>query len=201
MAVNFKNYINSPLIETNRLALLKEVGLEWNKIYNERKQLNLVFICTHNSRRSVFAEVWAQAAANYFGLKNVFCFSGGTEATSVHENAIKSLKRTGFSVSQLTHTNNPVFSISLNEIKLQQVVWSKLYNDDKNPQSNFIAVMVCASAEANCPFIPAAVKRISLTYSDPKEFDNLPITDEKYDERSVQIANEMFYLFSILKNA
>ena len=56
--------------------------------------------------------------------------------------------------------------------------------------------MTCSQANANCPFIPGAEKRIPITYEDPKEFDNTPQQIKKYQERSNQIATEMLYVFS-----
>ena len=44
------------------------------KLINKR-QVNLNFICTHNSRRSHLAQVWAQTIAHYFNFNNVFCYS------------------------------------------------------------------------------------------------------------------------------
>src|SRR5689334_19004318 len=42
----------------------------------------LTFICTHNSRRSHLAQIWAQTAATHFGFPGVQTFSGGTAATA-----------------------------------------------------------------------------------------------------------------------
>ena len=42
----------------------------------------LTFICTHNSRRSQMAEIWARTAAAHFGVPAVETSSGGTEADS-----------------------------------------------------------------------------------------------------------------------
>ncbi len=44
-------------------------------------------------------------------------------------------------------------------------------------------------------FIAGAEKRIPITFEDPKAFDNTPQQAEKYEERSLQIATEMFYVF------
>jgi arsenate reductase len=55
--------------------------------------------------------------------------------------------------------------------------------------------MTCDHADENCPLIPSSEKRISLQYEDPKRFDATPQEAEKYDERSLQIASEMFYIF------
>ena len=40
------------------------------KVDNE-KDINLNFICTHNSRRSHLSQIWAQVSAHYFNIKNV----------------------------------------------------------------------------------------------------------------------------------
>jgi len=60
--------------------------------------------------------------------------------------------------------------------------------------------MTCDHADENCPFIPGTEQRIPVRYEDPKAFDNTPLEAEKYDERSVQIATEMFYVFSKISN-
>ena len=58
--------------------------------------------------------------------------------------------------------------------------------------------MVCNDADKNCPFIPNAT-RISLPFNDPKAFDGTEIELEKYQEKSRQIATELFYVFSKVK--
>lgn len=59
--------------------------------------------------------------------------------------------------------------------------------------------MTCNSANKACPFVFGAEQRIPITFEDPKEFDNTPQQAEKYAERSLQIATEMFYVFSQIK--
>jgi len=73
-------------------------------------------------------------------------------------------------------------------------------NTPFNPKSEFCAIMTCSQADEGCPFVPGAEKRIPITYDDPKEFDNTPQQSEKYKERSIQIASEMFYVFSKIKS-
>ncbi|MNG27197.1 hypothetical protein D3C84_1122880 [compost metagenome] len=59
--------------------------------------------------------------------------------------------------------------------------------------------MTCSQADGGCPFIAGAEKRIPITFEDPKTFDNSPQQTEIYQERSLQIATEMFYVFSEIK--
>jgi hypothetical protein len=62
----------------------------------------LTFICTHNSRRSHIAQLWAAAGAAYYGVPNVATFSGGTEATAFNPRAVAALERAGFRVAKLS---------------------------------------------------------------------------------------------------
>ena len=68
--------------------------------------------------------------------------------------------------------------------------------DDFNPKSKFAAILTCNSANKACPIVLGADKRIPITYEDPKVYDNTPQQAEKYQERSLQIATELFYVFS-----
>ena len=56
--------------------------------------------------------------------------------------------------------------------------------------------MTCDLQTEACPFVPGAEKRIPITFEDPKAFDNTPQQAEKYKERSLQIATELFFVFS-----
>ncbi len=158
--------------------------------------VNLVYICTHNSRRSHFGQVWAHVAASYYNLKNVNTFSGGTETTAFNINSINSLKRVGFDVKPINIEKNSTYHVFHDENESPSICFSKTYDDPKNPQKGFAAIMTCSDAEEKCPFIPGVELRIGTTYDDPKAFDNTPLQDAKYDERCHQIALETFYVFS-----
>jgi len=156
--------------------------------------INLNLICTHNSRRSQFAQLWAQTAAYYYGIE-VNSFSGGVEVTAFNERAIDSIKRAGFKV-RAQGEGNPRYTVSFSEDAQPLVMFSKLFDDASNPSTNFAAVMTCSHADENCPFIPGTEARIPLLYEDPKAFDGTSKEAEMYDERSLQIATELFYIFS-----
>jgi arsenate reductase len=134
--------------------------------------------------------------ANYFNIKNVFCYSGGTEATALFPMVAETLKKQGFEIFKLSDTNNSVYTIKYSENEHPVIGFSKKLDDDFNPKSEFVAIMTCDSANEACPFVPGAEKRIPITFEDPKAFDNTPQQVEKYIERSLQIATEMKYVFS-----
>lgn len=163
------------------------------------QEIRLNLICTHNSRRSHLSQVWAQTASAYFNIKNVFCYSGGTEVTAMFPMVAKTLEKQGFKIKIISETNNPVYAIKYAENEHPIIGFSKTYDDDFNPQSEFVAIMTCSQADGGCPFIAGAEKRVPITFEDPKEFDNTPKQAEKYEERSLQIATEMFYVFSKIK--
>jgi arsenate reductase len=161
--------------------------------------INLNFICTHNSRRSHLSQIWAQTMATYFGIENVFSYSGGTEATALFPTVVDVLSTMGFEITNLSEGTNPVHSIKFGDNLHPIVGFSKAYDNAFNPRSNFAAILTCGHADSNCPYISGAEKRIALTFEDPKAFDTTPLQQEKYWERSMQIATELCYVFSQIK--
>ena len=145
------------------------------------------------------SQVWAQTAAAYYDIKNVFCYSGGTEATAMFPMVSKTLAKQGFEIKTIAEGSNPVYIIKYAENEHPVIGFSKTYDDSFNPQDEFVAIMTCSQADGGCPFIAGAEKRIPITFEDPKAFDNTPQQEEKYEERSLQIATEMFYVFSQIK--
>lgn len=184
-------------ISAERKEILSKITTYIRSKKEEGKPVNLVYICTHNSRRSHFGQVWAKAVADYYGIEQINTFSGGTETTAFNRHAIDALVRAGFEVKQMTDSENPVYHVFHND-KEPSICFSKVYDHAQNPDSEFAAIMTCSDAEENCPFIPGVELRIATTYDDPKAFDNTPLQDEKYDERCKQIALETLYAFSIL---
>lgn len=161
--------------------------------------IRLNLICTHNSRRSHLSQVWAQTAAYYYNVKNVSCYSGGTEATALFPKVAETLSKSGFKIKKIAEGENPVYAIKFASNENPIIGFSKTYDDAFNPETGFAAIMTCSQADGGCPFIAGAEKRIPITFEDPKVFDNSPEQDEKYYERSLQIAVEMFYVFSQIK--
>jgi arsenate reductase len=166
---------------------------------DSKLETRLNLICTHNSRRSHLSQVWAQTAAAYYDIKNVSCYSGGTEATALFPMAAETLKDSGFKIKTLSEGSNPVYSIKFSPNELPVIGFSKTYDDDFNPESEFVAIMTCSQADRGCPFIAGAEKRIPITFEDPKISDGTPQQKETYLERSMQIGTEMFYIFSQIK--
>lgn len=163
---------------------------------SENKPIRINFICTHNSRRSHLSQIWAQTIAYHFGIDNVTCYSGGTEATALFPMVAETLKNTGFEIQTLSEGNNPVYSIKYSDNEAPIIGFSKKLDSPFNPASEFAAIMTCSQADGGCPFIAGAEARIPITFEDPKAFDNTPQQAEKYNERSIQIATELFYVYS-----
>jgi len=164
---------------------------------NEMVHLNL--ICTHNSRRSHLSQIWAQTAAAFYQIPQVFCYSGGTEATAMFPMVAETLQNTGFQIEKLSQEFNPVYAVKIGENLPAVICFSKKYDAPFNPVSNFAAIMTCSQADQGCPLILGASVRIPITYEDPKAFDLTPLQAEKYHERSMQIALEMAFVFSNIK--
>ncbi len=181
-------------ISEERKAVLQELIDYVQQKLDKEESISLNFICTHNSRRSQFSQIWAKTAADLYSIP-INSFSGGVEVTAFNERAVESIKRTGFKVSK-NGNENPKYYIFHSGDGEPIVTFSKLYDDAANVPKGFAAVMTCSHADENCPFIPGAEARIPVRYDDPKAFDGTPEEAGRYDERSLQIASEMIHVFS-----
>ncbi len=184
-------------ITPERKEQLKEVSLFIKTKLSAEKKANLVFICTHNSRRSHLSQIWAQTAAEYYGVKDVSCFSGGTEATAFNPRAVKALTKAGFVITKITEDKNPIYEVKFADDVKALNAFSKKYTEEPNPKNNFCAIMTCSQADKVCPMIEGATSRVAIPYEDPKEFDGTDKEEAQYGERCRQIATEMLYIFSL----
>ncbi|QRM90536.1 protein-tyrosine-phosphatase [Lacinutrix sp. WUR7] len=192
--------LNTDSISATRKETLHPLVTFIQEKAHANQEIRLNFICTHNSRRSHLSQVWAQTLAYHFGIKNVFCYSGGTEATALFPMVAETLKNTGFEVNTISEGKNPVYTIKYSNNEHPVICFSKKLDANFNPKSEFAAIMTCSQADGGCPFIAGAEKRIPITFEDPKAFDNKPQQAEKYNERSLQIATELFYVFSQIQS-
>lgn len=186
------------IAEERKVVLQPLIDFIQTKV-DTQQSIRLNFICTHNSRRSHLSQIWAQTMAFHFGIRNIFCYSGGTEATAMFPKVGETLTNQGFQIQQLSSENNPVYAVKYDENEAAIVCFSKTFDDAFNPTSEFAAIMTCSSADAGCPFIAGAEKRLPIRYNDPKAFDGTEQMNEKYAERSLEIASELYFVFSKIK--
>jgi arsenate reductase (thioredoxin) len=186
-------------IPADRKATLKDLAEAIQKQKQNKGKVQLIFICTHNSRRSHFSQIWGQIGAYVYGVdQNWFTFSGGTEATAFHPNAVAAVKAAGIDV-QNPGGVNPHYALRFSSERPAMPCFSKRYDDSTfNPAKDFIAVMTCSHADANCPIVFGADARISLPYEDPKVSDGTGTEAKVYTERFDEIGIELLYLMSLL---
>lgn len=182
-------------ISEERKVLLDELAMYIRNKLNTSKEVQLIFICTHNSRRSHLAQVWAQAAANYYDVQGVKTYSGGTEETAFNTSAVNALKAAGFKINTLKEGKNPKYNVRFAKKAEPIVCFSKEYNHKKNPKDGFVAIMTCSDAAEACPVVEGAHYRTKIQYEDPKKFDGTEQEASMYEERSLQIGREMLYVF------
>ena len=160
----------------------------------------VVFVCTHNSRRSQLGMAWARAAALHLGLPSVTTFSGGTEATAFASGAVEALRAHGFGLTdtgERAGEGNIVYALSYGDEAVR--AFSKVFSDPFNPQEGFGAVMVCTSADEACPFVPGADVRVAVPYVDPKRSDGTPEAAATYRATSEEIGREMTWMLQSVK--
>lgn len=183
-------------ISVARKSQLEQLSAYIQKKYTEKQTPKLIVICTHNSRRSHLGQLWLAVAGSYYGLPKIETFSGGTEATAFHPNAIAAIQRIGFQAKKEAEAKNPIYNIQWQENQEAYQAFSKRFEDTPNPTAAFSAIMVCSEADEGCPFVPGTDFRIALPFDDPKAFDGTSQEAEKYDERCEQIGTEMLYVLS-----
>lgn len=196
--LNQINTFSEEAISAERKEILKPLADYIQSKINNNETIRLNFICTHNSRRSHLSQIWAQTMAFYFKIKNVFCYSGGTETTAMFPKVAETLINQGFQIQKLGDSENPVYAVKYAESEAAIICFSKTYDNPFNPKGKFGAIMTCNNADEGCPFVLGAEARFPIKYDDPKTFDNTDLQNEKYAERSLEIAQEMWWVFSTI---
>lgn len=194
----FEEILGQKISEERKAVLQPLIDFIQQRV-QDKNPVNLNFICTHNSRRSHLSQVWAQTASAYYKIPDVQCYSGGTEVTALFPKVAETLEAQGFLVLKISDMDNPVYAIKYSQDSSPVIGFSKKYDHPFNPETGFAAIMTCSQADNGCPFIAGADKRIPITFEDPKVSDNTPHQTQTYKERSLQIAAEMFYVFSQIK--
>jgi arsenate reductase len=184
------------MIAIERQKQLIEIAESLQTQLDEKGHLSLHFICTHNSRRSQFAQAWSHALAQERHLP-VSSFSGGVEITACNSRTVAALKRAGFEIEISVSNENPHYLIRWKS-GTPLTLFSKLYDDVANPKSDFFALMTCSDADDNCPFIPGTIQRIPLRYKDPKYADDTPEESVAYDLCCHTIKTELQFIFDQL---
>ena len=152
--------------------------------------LDLIVVCTGNSRRSLLGAAMGNLAAAYYGMPEIRFHSGGTAPSAFNPRAIAALKDVGFEVKPTGEQAprgepalaNPIYRVRWGE-GFETVEFSKHYHDKANPQTAFAALMVCGEADASCPLVKGAATRVSMPYLDPRIFDDSAYEGAKYAER------------------
>lgn len=182
-------------IAPDRKGILEELALFVSRKRRAGQTADLVFICTHNSRRSQMGQLWAAAAAAHFGIEGVRTYSGGTEVTAFNPRAVAAMQRAGFEIHG-AGGENPRYTMRLSDDRPPIECFSKTYDDAANPSEGFAAIMTCSDADEACPVVIGAAARLPIRYDDPKVADGTDAEAMLYDARCLQIATEMLYAFS-----
>jgi len=186
-------------IPGERKADLEKVAAYTRGRLDDSQSVRLIFICTHNSRRSHLAQIWAHVAAEFFGLFGIETYSGGTEATALNPRVVAALRRAGLKITADDPTaSNPKYSVQTSAASSSQICFSKVYDAPPNPTTRYCAVMTCSQADDACPVVKGCDLRTPIRYEDPKVADDTATESQCYDERTRQICTEMIYMMSLV---
>lgn len=189
---------DADLIASGRKAALQKIADGVAISLQATGKAALIYVCTHNSRRSHMGQLWAIAAAAYYDIQGIAGYSGGTEITAFNPHAIKALQEAGFNIPASSHDANPHYKIGYALNAPEIIAFSKKYMDPPNPTTDFIAVMTCSHADEHCPFVAGATLKVATPYDDPKEGDGKPEQEQLYRERCREIATEVLYTFKLV---
>jgi arsenate reductase len=187
-------HAESATIPTSRRDILQAIAASCAEMWQADGRIILLFVCTHNSRRSQLAQLWAHVAGYLQTGGSVWqCHSAGTEATAVAKPILQSLQACGF---QVREKNGPRQEVEIDYATEEEplVLYSKSIDDALLPKDQFIVVTTCGDADANCPYVPGTKKRFHLPYEDPKQSDGSSSQAATYAHRCRQIAVEMLLL-------
>ncbi len=199
MNTNIKNIIekfSNESISSERKEILQPLIDYIHQKIDANEPIRLNFICTHNSRRSHLSQIWAQTLAHYYNIPKVSCYSGGTEATAMFPKVAETLTNQGFKILTIAETTNPIYAVKYSETAHPIICFSKTYDHPFNPSEKYAAIMTCNNADEGCPVVIGSEKRIPIKFNDPKAFDGTELMNQKYAERSLEIAQELNFVFS-----
>lgn len=189
---NHADYLTTSfdLIDPEHYAAMEQLADWISENWTPNKPLHVLTTCTGNSRRSILGAMMGNLAASYYGFDNIRFYSGGTTPSAFNKRTITCLKDIGF---QIVATGkeaergdptipNPQYIVRWGK-EMEATEFSKNYKDKSNPQSGFAAILVCNEADAECPIVTGASIRISMTFLDPKSYDDGFYESRKYAER------------------
>lgn len=115
--------------------------------------MNLLFLGTGNSCRSQMAEGWARHFANKaVSPLRLEVRSAGLEDHGLNPLAVEAMHRQGVDISR--HTSDPLGE--------ELIDWADM------------VVSVCSHADANCPLLPARIKKRLMPFDDPAQAAGSP---------------------------
>jgi len=172
-------------------------------VQNQRmlnKNPQLLFISSNQASIGQMIQIWAETAAYYYGLTGIKTYSGGMNPQGISTSTIVSLERAGFIVYRSNIEGVDLYKVKYSYNLRPIQIFPKKIDYRINPRADYMAIMVERSADINISRVRGTHDRLSLPYNDPLQYEDSAMEDGAYDHLCRQIALEMFYVFSQLKN-
>ncbi len=178
-------------LPAHRQQKLTEIAAELYRQLRLHRELQLVWVCNHNARRSQMAEAWSHVLLT--DVQRLSITSAGETQSEVHPNAIRALQQAGFRVQAINQTYN----FQAGDIAFE--LHSKRLGQLPASSARFV-ISVCTDTDEQCPFVPGAVARFSLPFDDPKVSDNQPNAQATYAATCAEIARHVQLLARLTKS-
>ncbi len=184
-------------IAPERKSILHNIARKIITTFYGDGQCNVLFVCTHNSRRSQASQLLFNHFIQSCHLE-IKAFSAGTEATCFNQSMIHAASYFGFDLTTDKESLNPIYELQNQPYQDSMQYFSKVVDHKINPKKSTVAIMVCNDADKNCPIISSANYRLPLPFQDPKSSDGKQHEAATYQASFVEIGAEMLYLVNYL---
>lgn len=190
--------LDTSKLDAERRQYLNDISSTIIKELSKTAHINLIYICTHNSRRSIFAQVMSKAISLAFGLP-ICSHSAGAEATYVAPQVLRALTEAGFHISSHNTEKDSVHFVRFSDSYMPMAIFSKEMEHPANPNINIITMATCSQAQESCPVFLTEKHRFALTFEDPKSADGTPLEKQTYRDTLEEISTNLLYLLSKIK--
>ncbi len=199
MKSSIRNYCDKRISEFDLIPeSRKKVLLQLSAYlrYKETDPIDLLFVCADNSSVSIFSQVWAKVAGNFYGYPNVETHSAGIRQSNLAANIVYTLSSLGFDLFVVGDEENSKHYFVFDQRKNTCICRSKTLYHYSLPTKEFGVISNHIEADKIIENLKGAELRLLMPYTDPKFSDVSPIAQQEYHNCSNEIAREMLFAFS-----
>lgn len=159
------------------------------------KVSKISFVSKNNAQRTQLCQIWLDAAAKYYGLREISSFSAGYTPKTFSPKIVDALKRSYLLVEKMSNTGSVAYQVMASKKSVPLLAYAKSFSDGMNPKKDYMAVFVQEYSEAIINMLAIGSNQtIFLNYLEPIEYSKKKMEIEEYDALCKTIALDMVYV-------